>query len=67
MSFTYMQNSSPSYPATFDSIHFNSPLSDSSVSSLIQAGWRQEKHLVTKNLFQHSHHPMNDRQLPYGD
>ena len=29
-------------------------LPDSSVSSLIRAGWRQEGHPVTKNLFQHS-------------
>ena len=28
---------------------------DSSVSSLIRAGWRQEGHLVTKISFQHSH------------
>ena len=30
-------------------------LPDSSISSLIQAGWCQEGHLIPKNLFQHSH------------
>ena len=29
-------------------------LRDSSVSSLIRAGWRQEEHLATQNLFQYS-------------